>query len=83
MMVVVVVVVVSMIGAGKDENSTNLGPSPPFLLCVSCVFLFLSAFLLISHDPVDIFLLHFSSFISPLLSTLGDALEDEWFSRGE
>lgn len=34
-------------GAAKDENSTNLGPSPPFLLCVSCVFLFLSAFLLI------------------------------------
>ena len=33
--------------AVKAENSTNLGPSPPFLLCVSCVFLFLSAFLLI------------------------------------
>lgn len=45
--VVVVVVLVPMIGAVKDENSTNLGPSPPFLLCVSYVFLFLSAFLLI------------------------------------
>lgn len=45
--VVVVVVLVPVIGAVKDENSTNLGPSPPFLLCVSYVFLFLSAFLLI------------------------------------
>lgn len=33
--------------AVKAENATNLGPSPPFLLCVSYVFLFLSVFLLI------------------------------------
>lgn len=45
--VVVVVILVPMIGVVKDENSTNLGTSPPFLLCVSYVFLFLSAFLLI------------------------------------
>lgn len=81
--VVVVVVIGISLGAVKDENSTNLGPSPPFLLCVSRVFLFLLASLLICprscrHLSPAFFFLHFS-----LLSTLGDALEDEWFSRGE
>lgn len=73
----------SVMGAVKDENSTNLGLLPHS----SSVFpvLFFSSLLscFSAHDPVDIsFAFSFLNFF-PLLSTLGDALEDEWFSRGE
>lgn len=67
--VVVVMLIESVIGKVINKNSTNLGPSPPtpFLLCVSCAFLFLCLHTcLFEHYPVDTSFLHFSSFISLL-----------------
>lgn len=67
LVVMVVVVVVSMSGAVENENSTNLGPSSPYVLCIFCVFLFFSVLpCLFAHDSADIFLLHFSYFFSLL-----------------
>lgn len=68
----------------SSENSTYPRPSPPFLLCISRVYLFFCAFLLVCpwlywHLCPAFFSFDFSS----LLATLGDTLEDEWFSRGE